>query len=161
MSDATPTPPTPEQPATPPAAGAVPPPAPGAVPPPAQPAAPAYSAPAAPGYTAPAAPGYAQPAPGYAPAAPVKQALSLTGFILGIGSIVFSWAPVFGILVGVAGLIIALIARGREPQAPNWMKMLGLILSIVGIVLGLLFTFLELILPLILFAGAASSVYSY
>jgi hypothetical protein len=135
MSDATPTPPPADQPATPtpPAAGPVP------------PAAPA--APAAPAYTA---------APAYAPGTPVKQGLSLTGFILGIASIVFSWAPVFGILVGIAGLIIAILARNREPQSPNWMKMLGLILSIVGIVLGLLLTFLIVILPLIFLASAAS-----
>ncbi len=109
MSDATPTPPTPEQPSTPPAAGTTP------------PAAPAYSA-----------------APTYAPGTPVKQGLSLTGFILGIASIVFSWVFIFGLLVGIAGLIISIIARRREPQAPNWMKLLGLILSIVGLAIGVI-----------------------
>jgi hypothetical protein len=131
MSDATPTPPPAEQPATP-------------TTPPAAPAAPAYTA-----------------APAYAPGTPVKQALSLTGFILGIASVVFGWIPVLGILVGVAGLIISIIARGREPQAPNWMKTLGLVFSIIGIVLALLWTFLELILPFIILAGTAATYSSY
>lgn len=110
MSDATPTPPTPEQPVTPPTPPAA------ATPPPAAPAAPAY-----------------------APGAPVKQALSITGFVLGIGAIVFLWVPVFGFLVGIAGLIVSLLARSREPQAPNWMKILGLVLSIVGLALSIIY----------------------
>ena len=139
MSDVPPTPPTPEQPgATPPPAGSVPPAA-GSVPP-AAPAAPAYAA-----------------APAYTPGTPVKQGLSLTGFILGIGSIIFLWVPVFGLLVGIAGLIISILARGREPQAPNWMKMLGLILSIVGLALSLIY----FIFWIIVIVAAASTSYSY
>ena len=131
MSDATPTPPTPEQPSTPPAAGSTP------------PAAPAYSA-----------------APGYTPGTPVKQGLSLTAFILGIAAVVFSWVFIFGLLVGIAGLIISIIARKREPQAPNWMKLVGLILSIVGIVIAavvLIFT----IISFIVIAAAGAGSYSY
>lgn len=130
MSDATPTPPPAEEPSTPtpppaaPAAGAVP------------PAAPAYSA-----------------APAYAPGTPVKQGLSLTGFILGIASIVFSWALIFGLLVGIAGLILSVIARGREPQAPGWMKTLGLVLSIVGLAIS--------VIVLILWIVALASIASY
>lgn len=96
-------------------------------------------------------------APAYTPGAPVKQALSLTGFILGIAAIVFSWAPVFGLLVGVAGLIVSLIARGREPQAPQWMKLLGLILSIVGLVISLI----VIIFWVIVWVSAAASIATY
>lgn len=135
MSDATPTPPTPEQPTTPPAA-AVPPA--GSVPP-AQPTPPAYA-------PAPAAAG-----------TPVKQTLSLTGFILGIASFVFSWVVVLGLLVGIAGLIVSVIARTREPQAPSWMKLLGLILSIVGLVIGVI----VLIVSIIGFIAIASVPSSY
>ncbi|GAA2078990.1 hypothetical protein GCM10009840_12650 [Pseudolysinimonas kribbensis] len=87
-------------------------------------------------------------APAYAPGTPVKQGLSLTGFILGIAAVVFSWVFIFGLLVAIAGLIISLIARGREPQAPNWMKLIGLILSIVGLVIAalvLIFTIIGLV----------------
>jgi hypothetical protein len=110
MSDATPIPPTPDQPSTPPPAGSTPP-----------------------------------AAPAYAPGAPVKQGLSLTAFILGIAAVVFSWVFVFGLLVGIAGLIISVIARKREPQAPNWMKLLGLILSIVGLVIAAIVTIFTII----------------
>jgi hypothetical protein len=96
-------------------------------------------------------------APAYAPGTPVKQGLSLTGFILGIGAIVFLWVPVFGLLVGIAGLIISLIARGREPQAPNWMKILGLVLSIVGLALSLIF----FIIWIISLVALASISYTY
>ncbi|HXR44196.1 MAG TPA: hypothetical protein VN759_05270 [Pseudolysinimonas sp.] len=99
-------------------------------------------------------------APAYAPGTPgPKQALSITGFILGIGSIVFLWVPVFGLLVGVAGLIVSLLARGREPQAPNWMKLLGLILSIVGLALSLIYFIFWIIL--IVAAASSASLYSY
>ncbi|MGN6324388.1 hypothetical protein [Pseudolysinimonas sp.] len=138
MSDATPTPPTPEQPAqpaTPPAAGAVPPPAAGQVPP----AAPTYSAPA------------------YTPGAPVKQTLSLVGFIVGLVAFVFSWAFIFGLLVAVAGLIISILARSREPQAPNWMKLVGLIASIVALVIGVI----VLIFWIAVFVAAANSASTY
>jgi hypothetical protein len=123
MSDATPTPPAPEQPTPPPAAGSVPP--------------------------------AAGAAPAYAPTAPVKQGLSITGFVLGIGAIVFLWVPVFGFLVGVAGLIISLLARSREPQAPNWMKILGLVLSIVGLVLSIIYFIFWII---VIVAAASTSV---
>jgi hypothetical protein len=77
-----------------------------------------------------------------APAAPVaagpKQALSLTGFILGLVGLVFSWALVFGFLASLAAIIISVLARKREPQAPSWMKIVGLIAGIVGVVISVI-----------------------
>jgi hypothetical protein len=143
MSDTTPTPATPEEPAEQSTPSVPPAPEPAAAPlPPAPEAAPAPAAPVA-------------PAGADAPAAPVKQGLSLTGFILGIGAIVFSWVFVFGLIVGVAGLILSILARKREPQAPNWMKLLGLILSIVGLAIGVI-VFIVTIVGFIALASVGS-----
>lgn len=100
-----------------------------------EPTPPAASAP--PAYT---------PATGDAHHAGGKRGLSLTGFILGIVSVVFSFifAPI-GLISGIVGLIISIVARRREPGAPNWMKILGLVFSIVGIVLGLIFTIIFIV----------------
>ena len=108
MSDVTPPPPTPEQPATPPAAPVTPP-------------------------AAPAAPAYAP-----APAAGPKQGLSLTSFILGLAALVFSWALGFGLLVAIAAVILGFLGKSKEPQAPKWMWLVGIIAGFVAIFIALL-----------------------
>jgi hypothetical protein len=101
-------------------------------------------------------------APGaYAPAAAgPKQTVSIVGFILGIASIVLSGVSLLGLAAGIAGLIVSRKAKKDEPGAPSWMHTLGLVLSIIGIVLsvifGILFIFATL-LPLII--GASYGVY--
>lgn len=81
----------------------------------------------------------AAPTPAPAAAGP-KQTLSLVGFILGIVAVIFLWAPIFGLLVGVAAIIVSSMGRKREPAAPKWMWMVGLIAGIVGAALSLIFT---------------------
>jgi hypothetical protein len=97
------------------------------------------------------------PAPaGYSPAAPgPKQALSLTGFILGLAGFVFSWIPVLGFLVSVAAVIVSLVARTKEPGAPKWMWIVGVIGGALGVLGSIVWTLLWLI-PTI-----ALSTYSY
>lgn len=90
----------------------------------------------------PAASPYTAGAPG------PKQTLSLTGFILGLAGFVFSWIPVLGFLVAVAAIIVSLMAKGKEPAAPKWMWIVGLIGGIVGVVGSLVWT-LAWIIPLI------------
>lgn len=122
MTDATPTPPTPEPAAT--------------------PAAPAYAA----------APVAAGP----------KQTLSLVGFILGIGSVVFAWTFFIGVGAGIAAIIVSRKGRKEEPGAPKWMTQVGIITGIVGIILGIIFGIISLVsilLPLI-FLGSYGSVVS-
>ena len=101
MSDVTPPPPAPEEPATPPAA--------------------------------PAAPAYAP-----APAAGPKQGLSLTSFILGLAALVFSWALGFGLLVAIAAVILGFLGKSKEPQAPRWMWLVGIITGFVAIFIALI-----------------------
>lgn len=129
MSDASP-PPPPEQPPTPPAA--MPP------TPPEQPAPPPAASP----------PAYAT-----APAAGPKQGLSLTSFILGLAGLVFSWAPGFGFLVALAAVILGFLGKSKEPQAPRWMWLVGIITGFVGI----FFALVILIFWIALWVGAAAT----
>lgn len=74
-----------------------------------------------------------------------KKGLSLAGFIVGIAATVLFWTSWFAILLGVVGLVLSLIARSKEPGSPRWMKLLGLIFSIVGIVLGAIILILAIV----------------
>ena len=114
---------------------------------PVNPPAPAAATPPATPYTAPA---------GAAP----KQGLSLTSFILGLAGLVFSWVPFFGFLVALAAVILGFIAKGKEPQAPKWMWIVGVVAGFVGILLGILFIVLFIVLPLI-FVASVGNIPSY
>ncbi|RQP08473.1 MAG: DUF4190 domain-containing protein, partial [Microbacteriaceae bacterium] len=102
-----------------------------------------YAAPAA----APAANPYAAPG---AAAAPVKQTLSLISFILGIVGILLGFAG-WGLLFSIAAVVLGFMGKKREPQAPKWMWLTGLITGWAGIALniivGAIFLFVTL-LPL-------------
>lgn len=83
-----------------------------------------------------------------------KQGLSLTSFITGIaGLVIFSWIPILGFLVPLAAVIIGFIAKGKEPGAPRWMWLVGIITGFVGIVLGIIFM-LAWLIPLLIFGAA-------
>ena len=127
MSDVTPPPPPAEQPATPPAAPVTPP-------------------------AAPAAPAYAP-----APAAGPKQGLSLTSFILGLGALVFSWALGFGLLVAIAAVVLGFLGKSKEPQAPKWMWLVGIITGFVAIGIAII----VLIFWIALLAGSGAFITQY
>jgi hypothetical protein len=99
------------------------------------------------------------PAPTPAPVAGVKQTLSIVAFVVGLVAFVFGWTPVFGLLAGVAAIILAVMAHKREPAAPAWMWIVGLIAGILGAVTSLIFS-LVWIFSLIAIA-AAPGVYGY
>lgn len=61
---------------------------------------------------------------------------ALLGMIFGIAALVFCWSYGFGVLCGIAGLILSLMARKKEPK--NGMATAGLICSIIGIALGVI-----------------------
>jgi hypothetical protein len=90
---------------------------------------------------------YSTPAPGPSPyAAPTggtspKQGLSLTSFIVGLaGLLILSWIPILGLIVGIAAVVLGFMAKGREPGAPQWMWIVGVIAGFVTILINLFFT---------------------
>jgi hypothetical protein len=110
----------------------------------------AESVPAAPPVPpAPAAPAYA---PATAAAGP-KQTMSIVGFVLGLVAFVFGWTLVFGLLVGIAAIIVSVLAHRREPAAPAWMWIIGLIGGILGAITGVIVTIIWIV-GLVLFASA-------
>lgn len=112
--------------------------------------------------TPPAAAPAAAPAGAYQPAAAgPKQTQSLVGFLLGVGSIVFSGLGIIGVGLGVAAIIVTNKAKKSEPGAPTWMHTAGLITGIVGIILSIILGIVFLIatiLPLI-YASQVATYY--
>lgn len=146
---------TPEAPATPEPAAAAPA---GAAPAGAAPAANPYAAPAAPGAPA----GAYAPAGGYATAAPVKQTLSLIAFIAGLVGLLLSLAGGFGFLPALAAVILGFMGKKKEPQAPKWMWLTGIITGFVGMGISLIWGILWVVatlLPLLMFGAAVGEYY--
>jgi hypothetical protein len=117
----------------------------------------APSAPAANPYAAPAA----AAAPGYAAAEPVKQTLSLVSFIIGIVSFVLAWFAGFGLITGIVAVVLGFMGKKREPQAPKWMWIIGIVGGFVAIALGIIVFIVSVILPLIFLASFGSLYSSY
>lgn len=86
----------------------------------------------------PPTPPAATPPPAGTPAAGPKQTTSIIGFVLGLAAFVFGWVFILGILLGVAAIIVSLMAKGREPGAPKWMWIVGLVGGIIGALVGLI-----------------------
>lgn len=108
----------------------------------------------------PAAP---QPSPYSAPAGTpgggVKQALSLTSFIVGIASLVLlSWVPFLGLLASAAAVVLAFMGKSKEPNAPKWMWIVGMITGFVGVAIGL-FVSIFTIIGIAALASLGSSGY--
>ncbi len=102
------------------------------------------------------------PTPAPAAAGPA-QTLSLVSFILGLVGFVLSFVFGLGFLPGLAAIIVGAMSRKREPQAPSWMRLIGIIGGIVAIVIGFivfLVTLFVTLLPL-LATGAAVSGSGY
>ncbi len=105
----------------------------------------------------------ATPPPAATPAAAgPKQTMSIVGFVLGLGSVVFGWVALIGVGAGIAGLIVSRKAKKTEPGAPSWMHTIGLIASIVGIVIGVISFFVFIAFTLIpLIAVGTSGIPNY
>jgi hypothetical protein len=97
----------------------------------------------------PAAPAYAPTA--YTPAgAGGPRTLSLVSFIVGLVAFVFGWTPFFGLIAGVVAVILGVMGARREPLAPKWMWIVGIIAGALALLTSVAFTIL-------FFIGAAIS----
>jgi hypothetical protein len=85
--------------------------------------------------------------------------MSIIGFVLGLVAFVFGWAPVFGFLVGVAAIIVSVLAHRREPQAPAWMWIIGLIGGILGALTGVVVTIFWILAFALASAGGYNGFY--
>lgn len=75
----------------------------------------------------------------------------LVGFILGIVSLVFAWIPLLGLGAAITGLIFSLKGyKLGKPTANTAYSVIGLILSIIGGVIGVLYT-IGLIIAIVVF----------
>jgi hypothetical protein len=83
-----------------------------------------------------------EPTPYGAPVAAPKQALSLTSFILGLAGLLFSWVPfvgILGFLASVGAVVTGFLGKAKEPQAPKWMWLIGIIAGFVAIGISIIF----------------------
>lgn len=106
----------------------------------------------------------ATPAAATPAAAGPTQTLSIVGFILGIASVVFAWTFFLGLGAGIAAIIVSNKAKKQEPASPAWMKTVGVITGIVGIVLGIIFGIVwlaSIIIPLLVLGSYGSVVSNY
>jgi predicted PurR-regulated permease PerM len=66
--------------------------------------------------------------------------MAVAALILGIASLAFCWSGFIGSIIGVVGIILGAIAikKLNETKKPNGMAKAGLVMSIIGVVLGLI-----------------------
>ncbi len=95
-----------------------------------------------PAYGAPVPPPYGQPAYGPVPTAIPGKGAAVASMVLGIVSLVFCWWLFFlGLPCGVVGLILGIVGKKQMDAArqPSGMAVGGLIMSIVGIVVSMIY----------------------
>ncbi|MCU1403368.1 MAG: hypothetical protein JWM70_1692 [Microbacteriaceae bacterium] len=82
-----------------------------------------------------------EPTPYSTPAAGPRQVLSLTSFILGLAGLLFGWIPfvgILGFLAAIGAVVTGFMGKAKEPQAPKWMWLVGIIAGFVAIAIGLI-----------------------
>ncbi len=68
-----------------------------------------------------------------APQAPVKRSngMAVTGFVLALLGLIFSWVPVLGWILWVLGLIFSIIGVCK---APRGLAIAGLVITFIGLI---------------------------
>ncbi|MCU1581747.1 MAG: hypothetical protein QOD27_1960 [Microbacteriaceae bacterium] len=82
-----------------------------------------------------------EPTPYSTPAAGPRQVLSLTSFILGLAGLLFGWIPfvgILGFLAAIGAVVTGFMGKAKEPQAPKWMWLVGIIAGFAAIAIGLI-----------------------
>jgi hypothetical protein len=78
-----------------------------------------------------------------------SNGMGVASLVLGIASIVFCWVPILGLVAGIVGLILAIKQR---KESPNGIATGGLVTSIIGLVLSVIYTIFWLVVGSALFA---------
>lgn len=66
------------------------------------------------------------------------KSFGITGFILGLLSVILFWIPIFGFILGLCGIIFSSIQIKRRSTG---LAVAGLILGIIGVVIGIFFNY--------------------
>ncbi|MBN1289577.1 MAG: DUF4190 domain-containing protein [Actinobacteria bacterium] len=74
-----------------------------------------------------------------------NNSMCIAALVLGIASLVFVFGPMFGTLLGIAGIILGKIGMDQVDERPDIytgrnMGQVGFVLSIIGVALNVLFT---------------------
>jgi len=78
------------------------------------------------------APTATMPAPHQsAPPARSTKGLALSALLVGIGALIFSWVPVFGALVGITAIVLAVLALTKKQ--PKGLAVTGLVLGVIAL----------------------------
>ena len=99
-----------------------------------------YAEPVSNMYTPPSNP-YGQMAQQYAPVAPgtdSRGGFAIAGLVLGILSILSSWFPICGLPLPIIGIVMA--ALGRRSFSHRTLATVGMVLSIIALVIGVVIT---------------------
>lgn len=98
-----------------------------------------YGAPPPPASFGPPPPLYGDPYAGsYGPPAK-KNGFGITALVLGIVGLLFSWVPVFGLVLAILAIVFAVLGRGRvkRREADNGgLAIAGLVTGIIGALIG-------------------------
>ena len=68
--------------------------------------------------------------------------------------------PFLGFLVGAGAVVLGFLGKAKEPAAPKWMWIVGLILGFVGVLIGLIYLIVFLA-GLAILASVPGSISSY
>jgi hypothetical protein len=68
--------------------------------------------------------------------------------------------PILGFLASLAAIIIGFIAKGKEPGAPKWMWLVGVITGFIAVVISLIVLILFFI-GLAIVASVPGSIHTY
>ena len=79
------------------------------------------------------------PKPTAGTAKPVSNGLAIAAMVVGIVSVLFGWAPFFGVLVAATAIVLSVIALKKAQN--KGMSITGLVTGIVGGAWSLIITF--------------------
>lgn len=108
-------------------------------------------------------PAYTQPMPVKQPVERVPNGAATAGLVLGILTMVFCWVPILNILTGIPGMITSIVGIAKRNGKGKAKAIVGLCLSIFGMIIGIFILFV-IWYPLLMLAAIMAetdSMYDY